>query len=164
MENSVIGRLETLRSARGCSQASFARQCGLGVGNLNKMFKGKEKITDRTLYRIAETFSVNLEWLRDGIGEMYKADRRETDAQFAQAQRWLNESEGKSVSVNTIHGDNNNSGTQTIGASDTGVVALLKEKIAMLERLLEEKDKQIADKDGYIKMLIGARVSGSVVP
>lgn len=127
------------------------------------MMNGKETITDLTLYRIAKTFSVNIEWLRDGIGEMYKADRRETDVQFAQAQRWLNESEGKSVSVNTIHGDNN-SGTQTIGTSDTGVVALLKEKIAMLERLLEEKDKQIADKDGYIKMLIGARVSGSVVP
>lgn len=127
------------------------------------MMNGKETITDLTLYRIAKTFSVNLEWLRDGIGEMYKADRRETDAQFAQAQRWLNESEGKSVSVNTIHGDNN-SGTQTIGTADTGIVALLKEKIAMLERLLAEKDKQIADKDGYIKMLIGARASNSVVP
>lgn len=117
------------------------------------MMNGKETITDLTLYRIAKTFSVNLEWLRDGIGEIYIADRRETDAQFAQAQRWLNESEGKSVSVNTIHG-NNNSGTQTIGASDTGVVALLKEKIAMLERLLAEKDKQIADKDDYIKRLM----------
>lgn len=159
----VSKRVRLFIKDKHCTQKEFAIASGLDYQNLSKYLNGKMRWTERAVDKICRVYGIEYNWLCDGIGEMYKADRRETDVQFAQAQRWLNESEGKSVSVNTIHGDNN-SGTQTIGTADTGVVALLKEKIAMLERLLAEKDKQIADKDGYIKMLIGARASNSVVP
>ena len=149
MESNVIERINSLISARGCSQASFARQCNIGVSNLSKMMNGKETITERTLLRIAETFSINLNWLRNGIGEMYRKDAEVANEQYAKLVSLLNDR----VQSNTINGANN-TGTQSITAADGGEVALLKQKIAMLEEILKDKDRQIAEKDSYITRLM----------
>lgn len=149
MENNVIERINSLINARGCSQASFARQCNIGVSNLSKMMNGKETITERTLLRIAETFSINLDWLRKGIGEMYRKDTEKANAQYAQLVALL----GDRVQANTIHGDNN-TGTQSIHAADSSEVELLKQKVAMLEEMLKDKDRQIAEKESYITRLM----------
>ncbi len=147
-QTDIVSRIETLRNYLGCSQSKFSQRCGLSKSNLSKMVNGYLSITDKTLLRIADTYKVNLAWLRDGIGEMFERDKAEADAQYEQTKNLVN---GK-VALNTINGDNN-SGTQTINAADADV-EILRQRIEMLERLIEEKDKQIKDKDGYIKMLV----------
>lgn len=149
MGNDVIERINSLRIKRGCSQASFARQCGISVSNLSKMLNGKETITERTLYRIAETFNVNIKWLRDGIDEMYLKDTEKAGRQYSEFLALL----GDRMQANTIHG-NNNTGTQSIHTTDSSEVELLKQKVSMLEEILKDKDRQIAEKDEYIKRLL----------
>lgn len=156
-QEEIVSRIETLRDYLGCSQSKFSQRCGLSKSNLSKMVNGNLSITDKTLMRIAETYKVNLDWLRDGIGEMFERDKAEADAQYEQAKELVN----GNVALNAIRSDND-SGAQTVNATNADV-EILRQRIEMLERLIEEKDKQINDKDGYIKMLVDMFGRGNVL-
>ena len=147
----IVSRVETLRSYLGCSQSKFAQRCGLSKSNLSKMVNGYLSVTDKTLLRIVDTYKVNIAWLRDGIGEMFERDKAEANAQY-KAAKGLVDATSNNVSPNTTNGDNNTD-IQTINATNIDA-ELLRQRIEMLERLIEEKDKQITDKDNYINALI----------
>ncbi len=148
MQSQIASRIEALKKYLGCSQSRFSLRCGIEKGHLSKMMNGHIPFSDKMLVRIADTYNVSIDWLRDGTGEMFARDKTAPDFQHTQAQV----ANGK-IALNTIHG-NNNTGTQTINAPDTDV-ELLRQRVEMLERLIEEKDKQIKDKEDYIKTLNG---------
>ncbi len=50
---------------------AFANQAGIAPSNFRKMLSGEQNITDRTLAKISDAFSVNYNWLKDGEGEPY---------------------------------------------------------------------------------------------
>ena len=50
---------------------AFANQAGIAPSNFRKMLSGEQNITDRTLAKISDAFSVNYDWLKDGEGEPY---------------------------------------------------------------------------------------------
>lgn len=133
MDANVITRVEAVITQSGLSQAKFAKKCGIEPPNLNKRLQGAVGFTDTYLMRIAKAMGVNFDWLRDGVGEMFEEDSAISDAQYKETQDMLRET----------------------GSGPESDVALLQHRVEMLELLLEEKEKQIKDKDDHIKTLNG---------
>lgn len=67
----IIERLKKVVKDSRMTPNSFANQAGIGPSNFRKMLLGEQSITDRTLAKICDAFSVNFDWLRDGEGEPY---------------------------------------------------------------------------------------------
>lgn len=147
----IASRIEAVMNNFGCSQSKFALRCGIEKGHLSKMMNGHQTFSDKMLMRIANAYEVSFDWLRDGTGEMLKRDKAKADAQY-KATKGLVDATNGTVASNTINGDHN-TGTQTINAANIDA-ELLRQRVEMLERLIEEKDKQITDKDNYINALI----------
>lgn len=120
------------------SQASFARKCDLHPQNFNRYVNGRMPWTDRALLKIADTLGLNFKWLRDGTGSMYREEKAAGNVHHATLQTSLG---GGVANANIINGEHN-SGTQTIHNAG-GETELLKQKVAMLEKMLEDKDKVI---------------------
>lgn len=148
MDKNVVGRIERLRKDSGYSQALFARKCNVTPSNLNKMLHGTMNISEKTLLKIINTFNVNYEWLRNGVGEIYRKDTEKANMQWTDFLARF----GDQMQTNTIHG-NNNTGTQSINVNNKELT-LLKQKVAMLEDLIKDKDRQIFEKDKYITRLM----------
>jgi len=66
-------RVKELRSALGLSQRQFARKIFVSQTLVNEVEVGKRKIQFRILHLIAYQFKVNIEWLKQGTGEMFNA-------------------------------------------------------------------------------------------
>ena len=66
-------RLNEILQYLGIAYSAFALKSGINPSNLKKMLDGSQTITDKTLFRIVNTFpELNIEWLRTGEGEMIK--------------------------------------------------------------------------------------------
>lgn len=66
-------RLNEILQYLGIAYSAFALKSGINPSNLKKMLDGSQTITDKTLFRISNTFpELNIEWLRTGEGEMIK--------------------------------------------------------------------------------------------
>lgn len=74
-DSEIISRLEQYLEIDGSSTNSFANQIGIDPGNLRKMLAGKQRITDKTLRKIADAHNLNFEWLKYGEGEMFVKDK-----------------------------------------------------------------------------------------
>lgn len=73
MNSDRISRIELLLENLGLTQNALATKSNLSPSNLKKMMDGEQKITDKTLYKIAEAFpQFNYDWLKTGEGEMLK--------------------------------------------------------------------------------------------
>ena len=70
-------RLRELRRKLGKSQAEFGKAIGLSQRSVSEMEVGSNTITQRNFDAICKTFSVNPDWLRNGVGEMF-IETRET--------------------------------------------------------------------------------------
>jgi transcriptional regulator with XRE-family HTH domain len=66
-------RVKELRSALGLSQRQFARKIFVSQTLVNEVEVGKRKIQFRILHLIAYQFKANIEWLKQGTGEMFNA-------------------------------------------------------------------------------------------
>ena len=64
-------RLRQLRSNLKMNQKEFCAHIGIAQGRLSEAELGKTKLSFSTLEAIAETFSVSLDWLIMGRGEMF---------------------------------------------------------------------------------------------
>lgn len=148
MDVHVTERVTALMTDGRYSQKEFAKLCGLNYQNFNKYLRGKMPWSDRVIRHIADALKISKDWLSDGFGEKMRREKAIGEAQFAEAAQWITDA---NVVNNTIHGENN-SGTQTIQTATKGAeVELLKQKVAMLEKLLNEKDKQIDFLQGLVK-------------
>lgn len=68
-QQDIIERLSFVASKLRVSTTSFANRAGIGPSNYIKMLNGEQKITDKTLHRIANAFGVSFNWLLNGEGE-----------------------------------------------------------------------------------------------
>ena len=65
-------RIKELRQALGLTQQVFADKAGTSRANIAGYEKKKSVPSDAVISLICEKFDVNEEWLRDGVGEMFK--------------------------------------------------------------------------------------------
>jgi len=64
-------RIKELRSLLKLSQRQFARRIFVSQTLVNEIELGKRKINTRILHLISYKFSVNMEWLKEGRGDMF---------------------------------------------------------------------------------------------
>ena len=132
-------RVKALVSSSGLSQAAFARKCDMDPGNFNCRVNGKNRFTDYYLLKIANGLGVSMKWLKEGVGTAYANEKSAGEAHMAELAGFM--SVQGHATVNTINGENN-SGTQTINSD--GDRDILLQKLAMLEKMVADKDKEIA--------------------
>ena len=71
VEDSVGGRIASLRKNLGMTQEEFANSICMSRSNLSNIEKDRFTITDRVIDTICAKFGVNEKWLRTGEGEMF---------------------------------------------------------------------------------------------
>lgn len=71
VNTSLADRLRQLRNALNLNQKEFCTHIGVAPGRLSDAELGKTKLSFATLEAIAETFSVSLDWLIMGRGDMF---------------------------------------------------------------------------------------------
>ena len=65
----ILFRLKRLRkNILGMSQEEFGNKIGLSKSNISNIEIGRVDFTDRNINSVCDTFNVNKEWLRSGIG------------------------------------------------------------------------------------------------
>ena len=64
-------RIKELRSSLKLSQRQFARRIFVSQTLVNEIELGKRKINARILHLISYRFNVNMEWLKEGGGDMF---------------------------------------------------------------------------------------------
>lgn len=65
-------RIKTLRKELKLTQQEFADKLGTSRGNIGSYEVGKSAPSDAVMSLICKTFHVKMEWLRNGIGEMFE--------------------------------------------------------------------------------------------
>ncbi len=73
----IANRMVILINTLGMTTSTFARNIGVDPSNMAKMVKGEQRISDKTLARIASAIPMlNMEWLKTGEGEMSSGNER----------------------------------------------------------------------------------------
>ena len=67
-------RVKEVRKDQGLSQEEFAKRLNISRGQVACYETGRRDLSNRTISDICEKFKVNEEWLRFGIGEIYKPE------------------------------------------------------------------------------------------
>lgn len=68
-------RLKLLRSSLNLSQEAFGEKIGIrSRAHISALEGGRRALTDRIINDVCREFYVNEEWLRNGIGEMFRED------------------------------------------------------------------------------------------
>lgn len=69
-------RIHILRKTLDLSQKEFAEKIGLKQNAVRYLEKSDSKITEQNIKAICYQFSVNEQWLRTGIGEMFAENEK----------------------------------------------------------------------------------------
>ncbi|MEG2617791.1 MAG: helix-turn-helix transcriptional regulator [Oscillospiraceae bacterium] len=67
-------RIKFLRQELDFNQTEFGKKIGLKQTAIGMYENNQRTVPDTTILLISQTYSVSLEWLRDGTGEMFKHD------------------------------------------------------------------------------------------
>jgi transcriptional regulator with XRE-family HTH domain len=67
-------RIVFLRKKFGLTQMEFAEKLGISRSAISLIEIGKNPLTEQNIKTISLIFGINEEWLRSGIGEMYKIE------------------------------------------------------------------------------------------
>lgn len=73
-------RIVQLRKRRGWTQDKFAEEMGISKNYVSLIENGKKVPGDRLVSDICKEFGVNEEWLRNGIGDMFRSKSKEIGA------------------------------------------------------------------------------------
>lgn len=73
-ETTIIGRLKLVRQELGLTQREFASGAGISYGLFINLESGIRNITDKTIHKICDAYSVNEKWLRLGEGRMFSTE------------------------------------------------------------------------------------------
>lgn len=65
----INSRIKTVRESLGMSQEAFASELGLKRNSISLIENGKRNPSERTLNDISKKFDININWLKDGLGE-----------------------------------------------------------------------------------------------
>lgn len=63
-------RVKIIRKESGLTQAEFGQRIGITFSSVSLIEKGKNNPSEQTIRAICSEFSINRDWLVDGIGEM----------------------------------------------------------------------------------------------
>lgn len=75
----MYSRIKLLRQSENLTQSQFADKIGLSRNYVAMIEIGQRDPSDRTISDICRIFSVNEDWLRDGIEPMRSAKSREEE-------------------------------------------------------------------------------------
>lgn len=141
MENTVKERLKEFIKLKKISVNKFEQACGLSTGYVGNI---RVSIQPDKIKSIAHIFpDLNTGWLLTGEGEMLKEQPMVNSFSFA--------GDGNNNVGNSIQGSGSIH-SKTISSSQNESVLL--QKIEYLESLLAEKDKQLAEKERLIEILM----------
>lgn len=85
----IIGRLDQLIKLYKCSSPSaFATKIGMNPSLFTRKMKGVTPITKNDFVRVYDALGVNIEWLRDGVGDMRSPQKVEEIALNDSAQNF----------------------------------------------------------------------------
>lgn len=77
-ENEVIKRFQKLMNVYKCSTMSaFAMRIGMNPSLFTRKMGGKTPITDNDFIKVYDSLGVNIEWMRNGTGEMVSKKKQE---------------------------------------------------------------------------------------
>ena len=75
----MYSRIKLLRQSENLTQSQFADKIGLSRNYVAMIEIGQRDPSDRTISDICRIFSINVDWLRDGIEPMRSAKSREEE-------------------------------------------------------------------------------------
>lgn len=74
----IADRIKLIRKKCNLTQAQFAKKLNLTRANIASIEVGRINVTNRVRYDICDTFNINEDWLKSGIGSMFvEKDRNE---------------------------------------------------------------------------------------
>lgn len=118
----MVGRIKSLISQLGLSTRSFALNCGLRQNTLSNQLNGVRELSLSTISAILAAYpEVSSEWLLRGVGEMFK-----TEIPDANADRVMKLVDTIATLQDTINGKND-------------IIATLTSRINQLENQLKNK-------------------------
>lgn len=82
-------RIKTLRKALDLTLEKFGDRLGVTKVAISNIENGKRSVTEQMLKAICREFNVNEDWLRDGVGEMFK----QRDGSFSEILSELDDSD-----------------------------------------------------------------------
>ncbi|MBQ8691306.1 MAG: helix-turn-helix transcriptional regulator [Phascolarctobacterium sp.] len=82
-------RLLELRKALGLIQAQFGAKINLSQNSIAALEKGVRPLTDRVVADICREYNVNEQWLREGIGSMFRPKKTDESALAEQAAKLI---------------------------------------------------------------------------
>lgn len=77
--NTINERVAALIEELGITKTAFAEKLNVSQAHISKVCSGTSGVSDRTIIDICDKFSVNEEWLRHGVGEMFRQRTREEE-------------------------------------------------------------------------------------
>lgn len=69
--NTINERIKKTRIEAGLSQRAFGDGIGISGPSIAKIESGENNPSEQTVLLISNTYKVNYQWLKDGIGPMY---------------------------------------------------------------------------------------------
>lgn len=91
MSNNIAKRVIEVRKAVHLNQTQFAEKLDLQRSIISLCESGKREFSERTLRDISAIFSVNLEWLKTGEGEMFDKESEDVVIDALRAEYNLDE-------------------------------------------------------------------------
>jgi len=70
----VNKRIKQIRAVLRISQREFASQIFLGQSSFGEIETGVRRVNDRIIQLISTRFNINMDWIKTGEGEMFRAD------------------------------------------------------------------------------------------
>jgi transcriptional regulator with XRE-family HTH domain len=76
-------RLKAVRKALKLSQAEFGGRIGVQNNTISRLESGERNFTDQMILSLCKEYAINEEWLRTGVGEMFKSTENPVIKQLA---------------------------------------------------------------------------------
>lgn len=138
----VHKRLKELRNHLNMNQADFAKSLGIGQSTLAMMEVGKREIGERHIKTICALYNVDEDWLKKGVGEMFKITKKSIIEELAENYK-LKETEIAVIKAFV----------ELSPESRSGVLDYVKNinKLINNNQEIEKSDKSSSDFDSIIK-------------
>ena len=88
-------RVKMIRKEKKLTMEAFGKQLGVTKVAISRIESGDRNVTDQMFLAICNTFNVNPDWLRDGIGEPFKEVTRNRRIEDFVRDILTNEPEGR---------------------------------------------------------------------
>lgn len=144
---SVNERIRQIRKALSLTMEDFGSRLGVTKVSISMIESGKRNVTDQMFLAICREFNVNPDWLRDGIGEPFKAMTRNKRIEGFVEDILTNEPEGRKARLVDALASLDEEGWDKLYEIALRFVAEQNEKNER-DQLHEELDRQLDEEKG----------------